>query len=277
MPGFYHLTDKQSFVVSILLILASVNLAGCAADQQHKFPVLSQSANFKPASVKETSSIKVIPVPEKPPYQRIYRDEIIALKQKLAEKDELIRSLNAREQGQAQALQETASEISRTKSKLHRLATQPDAASKIAEVEVAINATKQAELNEADSALQLLAQRLLNMATVAYRQKDYSTAMNHAAQSGELIDVIVNLARKPVDAQDATVVFRVSIPVLVTHTINLRADPDNHSKVITILKKNTPLTAVAYNGNWLHVQTGDDLSGWIQSRSVDIQANSQGF
>ncbi|MCC6916574.1 SH3 domain-containing protein [Nitrosomonas sp.] len=272
MPDFNHLTDKQFLAVVSVLMLASISLAGCVTDQQRKPLVSGQSASREPEAAK-TNGTEVIPIPEKLPRQRIYRDEIIALKQKLAEKDELIRSLNAREQGQAQALQETASEISRTKSKLHRLATQPDAASKIAEVEVAISAAKQAGLNEADSVLQRLAQHLLNAATVAYQQKDYSTAMNYAAQSGELIDAIVNPARKSADAQDATVVFHVLIPVYMAHATYLQADPDSHSRAITLLEKNTPLTAVAYNGSWLRVQTGDALSGWIQSRSVDVRVN----
>lgn len=277
MPGFYHLTDKQPFIVSIL-ILAGISLAGCSVNQQHKISLPNQSVNLESVSVKkEVGDVVPIPIPGKLPCQRIYRGEIVSLQQKLAEKDELIRSLSVRGQEQAQALQETTSEISRTKSTLHRLATQPDAASKIAEVEVAINAVKQTSLNKADFALQLLAQRLLDIAMVAYQKADYTTAMNRAAQSGRLIDAIMNPARKSVDVQDVTVVFRVPIPMFATHTTNLQADPDHDSKIIILLKRNTPLTAIAYNNSWLRVQTEDDISGWVQSRSVDIQINSQGF
>ncbi len=275
MSGFCHLSDKQSLII-LVLIFSGVSLIGCTA-QQPKPLVLRQSAGPKLAGAKKARNIEVIPIPEKLPCQRVCRDEIIVLKQKLAEKDELIRDLNAREQDRAQVLQETASEISRTKNKLHRLATQPEAASKIAEVEIAINATRQAALSESDAAFQFLAQRLLDAAMVAYKQKDYSGAMNYAAQSGELIDAIANSARKMLESQDATLVFRISIPLLATRTISLRADPNDRSRVISLLKKDTPLIATAYNGNWLRVQIRDGLSGWIQSQSVDVRIDDQNF
>lgn len=275
MSGFCHLSDKQSLIM-LVLIFSGVSLGGCTT-QQFKPMVPRQSAGLKAASAEKTGNTEIIPIPEKLPCQRVCRDEIIALKQKLAEKDELIRNLNAREQDRAQVLQETTSEISRTKNKLHRLATQPEAASKIAEVEIAINAASQTAFDESDTVFQLLAQRLLDAAMVAYRQKDYSRAMNHAAQSGELIDAITNPARKMLESQDATLVFRISIPLFSTRTISLRADPTDHSRVISLLKKDTPLTATAYNGNWLRVQVGDDLSGWIQSQSVNVRVDGQNF
>ena len=275
MSGFCHLPDKPSLIM-LVLIFSGVSLGGCTT-QQSRSMVPKQSAGLKATNAGKTGNIEVIPIPEKLPCQRTCRDEIIALKQKLAEKDELIRNLNAREQDHAQVLQETTSEISRTKNKLHRLATQPEAASKIAEVEIAINAARQAVFDESDAVFQLLAQRLLDAAMVAYRQKDYSGAMNHAAQSGELIDAIANPARKALESQDATLIFRISIPLLVTRTISLRADPTDHSRVIGSLEKDTPLTATAYSGNWLRVQTRDDLSGWIQSQSVDVRVDSQNF
>lgn len=275
MSGFCHLSYNQSLIV-LALIFSGVSLGGCTT-QQSKLMVSRQSASLKVAGVEKTGNIEIIPIPERLPCQRVCRDEIIALKQKLAEKDELIRNLNAREQDQAQVLQETASEISRTKNKLHRLATQPEAASKIAEVEIAINAARQVVLSESDAAFQLLGQRLLEAAMVTYRQKDYSSAMNHAAQSGELIDAITNPARKMLESQDATLVFRISIPLLATRTTSLRADPNDHSRVISILKKDTPLIATAYNGNWLRVQIRDNLSGWIHGQSVDVRIDDQNF
>ena len=272
MPGFCHLSDKQSLIM-LVLIFSGVSLGGCAIQQTQPL-VPRQSVDFK---AENAENIEIIPIPEKLPCQRICRDEIMVLKQKLAEKDELIRNLNAREQDQAQVLQETASEISRAKNKLHRLATQPEAASKIAEVEIAINAIRQTIPDESDTTFQLLAQHLLDAAMAAYRQKDYSSAMNYAAQSSELVDAIANSTRKALEFQDATLVFRIPISLLVTRTISLRADPNDHSRIIGSLEKNTPLTATAYNGNWLRVQTGDDLSGWIRSQSVDVRVDGRNF
>lgn len=276
MPRFCHSQDKQLLTVLILISVGS-GLGGCASHSQQKPFVSRQSIDLKSANAEKTEKIEIIPIPEKLPCHRLYQDEIVFLKQTLAERNELIRNLSARELDQAQALQETASEISRAKNKLHRLATQPETASKIAEVEVAMAALKQTGLSEADVAFQFLAQRLLDAAMGAYKQKDYSNAMNHAAQSGEFIDAITSSTRRNLESQDAALPFRAPILLLVVQAGSLRTDPDSHSKVIGLLKKNTPLTATAYHGNWLYVQTKDNLSGWIRSLSVDIQINDRNF
>ncbi|MXS81180.1 SH3 domain-containing protein [Nitrosomonas sp. GH22] len=276
MPRFCQSQDKQLLTVLILISVGS-GMGGCASYLQQKPLVSRQSINLKSANAEKTEKMEIIPIPEKLPCHRLYQEEIVVLKQMLEERDELIRKLNARELDQVQALQETASEISRAKHKLHRLATQPETASKIAEVEVAMAALKQTRQSEADIAFQSLAQRSLDAAMEAYRQKDYSNAMNHAAQSGEFIDAISNSARRNLESQDAVLSFHAPILLLVTQDSSLRTDPDSHSKVISLLKKNTHLTATSYHGNWLHVQTKDNLSGWIQSLSVDIQINDQNF
>ncbi|MXS84863.1 SH3 domain-containing protein [Nitrosomonas sp. HPC101] len=248
-------------------------MGGCTSSWQKKSLIFGQPVNLQSADLEK---IEIVPIPEKLPCYRLYRDEIVVLKQMIAERDELIRSLNARELDQAHALRETASEISRAQNKLYRLATQPEAASRIAEAEVAALALKQTELSESDAALQFLARRLLDAAMVAYEHKNYSSAMSYAAQSGEFIDAIINPARKNPGAQDAVILsFRTPVLLFVTQVGSLRTDPDSHSRVVGLLKKNTSLTATAYHGGWLHVQTEDNLSGWIQNLLVDIQISNR--
>jgi len=72
--------------------------------------------------------------------------EIERLQQQLAEKEVLIRNLNARQQDQAKALQETTSQVTRDQVRLRRLATQPGAASPIAEAEVAMASLKSSQI-----------------------------------------------------------------------------------------------------------------------------------
>lgn len=271
-----YLSNKQLPTI-LILMFTGIGLGGCAVHSQPKPFVPEQSTKPKSTNIKKTNRVEGIPIPEKLPCYRLYQDEIAALKQMLAEKDEVIRDLSVRELDRTQTLQETASEINRAKNKLHRLATQPEAASRIAEVEVALAALKQTELEEPGAVFWFLAQSLLNAAMTAYEQKDYSNVMNYAAQSSELIDVITNRARKNLELQEAVSSFRVPILLLVTQASNLRADSDSSSKVISLLKKNVPLTAIAYCDNWLFVQTADNLSGWIENRAVGIQVNNPGL
>jgi hypothetical protein len=253
--------------LSVLVILIGLGLIGCA----HRQPILPSSNTTFDHMLPKLEKSAVVPIPGKLPCVRRYQEEISRLKQLLAEKDELIRSQSIREMGREQVLQETTSEFSRTKSQLHRLATQPEAASKIAEVEVLMDSLKQAELEESDFALQSLAQRLLDAATIAYRQMDYSRAMNYAAQSREFISMVANSARKMLDSQHVIVILRTPFSLRITHDTDLRAEPSSHSESRGLLAKNSAVTATAYQSNWLRLQTEDGRIGWIQNTMVDIR------
>ncbi|BBL34741.1 hypothetical protein Nstercoris_00983 [Nitrosomonas stercoris] len=110
---------------------------------------------------------------------------------------------------------------------------------------------------------------------VVYRQKDYSQAMNYAAQSGELIGAINS--EKDTELQDAIVPFRTPIFLRTIQVDNLRAEPNSTAKVVNRLKLNMPLTVSAYYHEWLYVQVSNNLSGWIQSSSVDVQFSNRRF
>jgi hypothetical protein len=269
----------------IVLLLSSIFLGGCVTYSQKKSLATGQVVKPK------LEKTEIIPIPKKLPCQRLYQDEIIHLKQMIAEKDELIQHLTVLELekdeliqylierglDQAQALQETASEISRAKNKLHRLATQPEAASKIAEVEVAMATLKRTELSKPDEIFRSLAQELLGAAMVAYAQKNYSSVMNYAAQSYELIGAIISSPRKSSGLRDIPLSFSTPISLLVTQNSQLRLDPNSDSRIIGPLKKSTSLVATAYRGDWFYVQTTDSLSGWVKNSVVDVQVNNRNY
>ena len=117
----------------LIIVLTAVGVIGCV-NQKPKpsaTPLTEISIPDEPSSI-------TIPIPEKLPCIKQHQAEISRLKKLLAEKDKLIQMHQAREQEHALILNKTTSEVSRTQVKLHRLATRPGAASKIAEVEVTI-------------------------------------------------------------------------------------------------------------------------------------------
>ncbi|HRQ05604.1 MAG TPA: SH3 domain-containing protein [Nitrosomonas halophila] len=269
-----HCSSNERLPMLAVVILTALSLAGCA---QHMPKSFSSDSAFDAAFSPETAGAIPIPIPEQLPCARRYQDEIHRLRHLLAERDELIRRLSARELDQAQALQKTASEVSRTKSQLHRLATQPEAASKIAEVEIELEMLQQTVLDDASIALQLLAQRLLDAASIAYRQMDYSHAMNYAAQAREFINMTMHLAGQTPEAQSITVILRTPMALLTAGSGELWAEPSDRAQATALLPKNTALTATAYHGSWLRVQTEDGRTGWIRNTMVDIRLTVPDF
>lgn len=221
--------------------------------------------------------LKPIPVaapitPHEPCACEVQKREIERLQQLLAEKEGLIRNLNARQQDQAKALQETTSQVTRDQVRLRRLATQPGAASSIAEAEVAMASLKLSQITAPEQTLQ--AQRLLDAATASYAKGNYGTAMDHAAQTREFIDMVMdNHTRKASDPRVAMVPFNVPIPLRAKSNITLRQKPFSSAAKLGALKKDSALTAQAYLGDWLHVQTNDERSGWIPNALVEVRVS----
>lgn len=209
------------------------------------------------------------PIPPHDPCEGQQR-EIERLQQQLTEKEVLIRNLNARQQDQAKALQETTSQVTRDQVRLRRLATQPGAASSIAEAEVAMASLKLSPITALEQTLQ--AQRLLDAAAASYAKGNYGTAMDHAAQTHEFIEMLRDSrTRKAADSRPAMVPFNVPIPLRAKNNINLRREPFGSAVKLAALKKDSALTAHAYLGDWLHVQTGNGRSGWVLNTQVEVR------
>ncbi|MFZ1546774.1 MAG: SH3 domain-containing protein [Candidatus Nitrotoga sp.] len=188
----------------------------------------------------------------------------------MTEKDVLIRNLNARQQDQAKALQESTSKVTRDQVMLRRLATKPGAASSIAEAEVAIASLKLSQVTAPEQTLQ--AQRLLDAATASYAKGNYGTTMDHAAQTREFIEMVKdNHSRKALDQRLAMVAFNIPIPLRAKSNVNLRRKPYGNAARLITLKKDSALTAKAYLGDWLQVQTSDMRSGWVLNTLVEVR------
>ena len=198
--------------------------------------------------------------------------EIERLQKLLAENEVQIRSQQVRQQGQAKALQESTTHAVRAQVKLRRLATRPAAASTIAEVEVAMENLKSSPFAEAEQSVQTQAQRLINAAVASYEEDNYVAAMDYAAFARGFIEMLKNNRTfKVSNPHRPTTWLEVPIPLRVLANSNLRQKPGESAAILGILKKDSSITAEAYRGDWLKVQTGDGRSGWVLNTLVEAQ------
>lgn len=205
--------------------------------------------------------VESVPVPE--PQNEELKKEIARLEKIIAEKDEVIKNQQLRQQSQAHVLRETNKEAARAQVKLHRLATKPSTASAIAEVEAALEHLRQAKLSSFDQILQTQAQRLLDTAMLFYSKEQYAAAMNHVAQANGFIGLIQDEKRKKITHVDPLLLeFHVPVKLRTSKNVNLRKEPNAHAKVLSTLKKDTPLIANANQGPWVRIQA-DKTQGWI--------------
>ena len=191
--------------------------------------------------------------------------EITRLKHDLANKEAEIRDLRSQQREQTKALQESSRQAARATGKLHRLATQADAASYIAETEVALATLRSSPDAGSRTSPIAVAQEILQSAAAPFAGGDYSAAMDRTAQAAQLLAMLaLNRSRSVSAARAASEVsFLVPIPLRVRIDSNLRRQPRGNAKVLGVLKESTPLIAHAYKDKWLRVKADDGRSGWI--------------
>ena len=196
--------------------------------------------------------------------------EIAQLRQDLANREAELRDLRANQRDQVKVLQESTREVTRAKVKLRRLATQADAASYIAEVEVAMESLSSSLGAASTAPLMMLARGILDSTAAPFARGDYGVAMDRAAQAEQLIAVVVDnqVRPRPRPRAPGEVLLQVAIPLKVTVDSRLRRQPSGGARVVGVLKQDSPLVAYSYKGRWLKVETEDGRVGWIDQRNL---------
>jgi hypothetical protein len=196
--------------------------------------------------------------------------EIARLKQELATREAELRDLRSSQRDQVKVLQESTREVTRAKVRLRRLATQADAASYIAEVEVAMATLRSSLGAKAATPLVTLAQGILASTAVPFAQGDYGTAMDTAAQAEQLLALVAHYEVHPGarDRVPGEVPLQLAIPLKVNVDTELRRQPLARSPVVDTVKKDVVVVARAYKRPWMQVETDDGRAGWVEQRRL---------
>ncbi len=191
--------------------------------------------------------------------------ETARLRQDVANRDAELRGLRSNQRDQVRLLRESAQEITRAKVRLRRLATQADAVSYIAEVEVAMESLRSPRGAAATVPLLVLAQDILESTAAPFAQGDYGVTMDRAAQAEQLIALVAHYQVRPGSRPRVLgeVPLQVAIPLKVTSDSSLRRQPRGKAPLVGTLKKDTRLVAHAYRGRWMLVKTEDGRAGWV--------------
>lgn len=239
-----------------MLALCGLSLAGCTVRQSAPDVASTTPAPAAPSMICEEP-------------QR----EIARLQQLLADKEAEINSLRAQQQEQGKLLKETTSQAARAEVKLRRFATEADAASLLAQVEVAMAKLRSTPGAERDAAQQGEAQRILDGASAAFAKGEYDASVDLATQARQFIDMLADIRNGSGADKRATseVPFKAAIALRMKVDGNLRRQPRANAAVLGVLQKAAPVTARAYQGEWLQVQTEDGSLGWVLNSLVEAR------
>src|SRR2546427_9202841 len=169
-------------------------------------------------------------------------------------------------------LDDARREVVRAMAKLQSLATRAEAASGMAEAEIALQALRAANGNNAPPSPEYgQGGQLLQLATTEFDQQNYAGALylateaKNAAAAGR-----GGVAR---DDRAATrkgeVPFALPLRLQTTGRANVREGPGGNFKVLFTLETGVPIFAYSYVGQWGRIKDESHRPGWVHQTLLD--------
>lgn len=155
-------------------------------------------------------------------------------------------------------------EIVRAMARLQTLASRAEAASVMAEAEIALEAVSGAAGNE-DLPAAAQARRLLVLSTTEFANENYGGALYLASQARRVARTgEVRLTRGDGGGrQPGEVLFALPLTLETERRSNVRAGPGLGFSVLFTLDPATPVVGHSHTGQWVRITDDEGRSGWI--------------
>jgi len=177
----------------------------------------------------------------------------------------------ARMQVLEEQLEEAQREVVRTMARSQTVASRAEAASGIAEAELAIRtlrSTAQTAVPEAD-----VAERLLQRSNEEFKKDNYggalylaSRARANAAQGSDRVR-----RAQAEDLRPGETPFVAPLRMQTTTRANVREGPSTQFRVLFTLDADSPVVGTSYVEGWVRVMDTDGRTGWIARSLVDLR------
>jgi uncharacterized coiled-coil protein SlyX len=225
-------------------LLAAVLLSACATKPA---PGPVQGAPVPSRTVRETVTVRDAELE-----RRLSRLEL-----RVIEKETQVEELETR-------LDDARDEVVRTMAKLQTIASRAEAASSIAEADVALQSLRS---SEGSRQLQEITQatRFVQQATAEFNKANYGGALYLANQAKS--SAVAGRARLAVGTRGATrqgeTVFALPIRLKAASRGNVREGPGTNFQVVFEVEPGNALTGFSYTDEWVRVSDDSGRSGWI--------------
>jgi SH3 domain-containing protein len=183
----------------------------------------------------------------------------------LLEKDAEIKALN-------QKLESAIQEVVRAMAKLRGLSGRAEAASNLAETEIALKSVPAEPILRPKDADLLQAQQLLRMASEEFKKQNYDGTVYLTSQVKMLIrprnDRPMRGAAEAAK-MDGELALSPVLSLRASNRSNVREGPGPAFKILFVVERGTPLSGLSYNGVWVRVKTDDGRAGWVHYSLID--------
>ncbi|MGA1871109.1 MAG: SH3 domain-containing protein [bacterium] len=192
-------------------------------------------------------------------------DKISHLQLIMLEKDAQINALQDRLNVQQNILDDAVMEVVRAKAKLRSVESKAEAASNMAEAEIALEALKMRVTKQDENTAVLKAEQLLQLSAGEFNKENYGGSLYLTSQAKAHIRAGQLRCRGQDNGPtlNGELLFAEPLPLQVLRKSNLRDGPSLNSKVITTLDQNTLVIGYSYKDKWIRVKCEDGAKGWI--------------
>jgi uncharacterized protein YgiM (DUF1202 family) len=159
-------------------------------------------------------------------------------------------------------LDEAIQEVVRTKAKLQSVESRAEAASTMAEAEIALKAVREATAEPGPEVFE--AEQLLEMSVQEFEGENYGGSLYLASQAMSLVSIGQGrLGGDDLPGRTGEVQFAIPLRMEVARTSNVREGPGLNFQILFTLQANAKLVGLAYKDQWVRVRDEDKRSGWI--------------
>src|SRR6266478_5976085 len=238
-----------------LVLLAA--LLGVACRPQH-------AANTPPLrSPRDTARVT-----QRPP--AVVRDT--ALEQRAARLELKVLEQEAQVDELQSRLDDARREVVRAMAKLQSLATRAEAASGMAEAEIALQALRSTNGTNAPASPEYSqGSRLLQLATAEFDQQNYAVALYLATEAKNA--AAAGQGRVGGDDRQTTrkgeVPFALPLRLQTTGRANVRDGPGSGFRIMFTLETGVAIVAYSYVDQWVRIKDDSDRPGWIHQSLID--------
>jgi hypothetical protein len=227
----------------LFVLMASLPLSACAPKHPESAPIPSAARRQARAAAAARAEQD----------RRIARLELALL-----EKNAQVEELQAR-------LDEAREEVVRAMAKLQTLASRAEAASGMAEAEVALQPLKARRTTQQNAPEAAQASRLLREASAEFNQENYGGALYLANQAKALAAAGTGrlYARERSADRPGEKPFAVPIPLRTVGSGNVREAPGTTAPIAFAVQGGDSLTGYSYVEDWIRISDEMGRGGWI--------------
>ncbi len=170
----------------------------------------------------------------------------------------------------AEQIEKVVSEVVRAKAKLRSLESKAEAASNLAESEIAVESLKARGIAWKSDPSVVKAERLNKLSALEFEDGNYGGALYLTGQAKSLIE---GAWARSTD-QEKSAMVEGEVPFLLPLTLqllnksNVRTGPGSDFGILFSWESGTAIVGHAFKGQWVRVTNDDGLGGWVLYKSV---------